>query len=64
MKKKQFAELKKKPIAECQKMVLDLREKLWHYKVDLAAGKVKNIKEIRATKKDIARILTWIRQNT
>lgn len=64
MKKKQLAELKKKPVAELTKMALDLREKLWHYKVDLAAGKVKNIKEIRAVKKDIARLLTWIRQNT
>lgn len=64
MKKKQREELKKKSVAEFQKMALDLREKLWQYKIDLAAGKVKNIKEIRAVKKDIARIFTWIRQST
>jgi large subunit ribosomal protein L29 len=58
MKKKQLQELKSKPKEELQKMLLDLRAKVWQYKQDLASGKVKNIKEIRATKKDIARILT------
>jgi ribosomal protein L29 len=38
--------------------VVDLREKLWHYKADLAAGKVKNVREIRRIKKEIARALT------
>lgn len=64
MHKKYLQELKKKPAAELAKTVLDLREKLWQYKIDLAEGKVKNIKEIRVMKKDIARILTWIRHNT
>ena len=61
MEKKQLAEMKQKPKGELEKSLLELQGKLWHYKVDLAAGKVKNIKEIRTVKKDIARILTWIR---
>ncbi len=61
MDKKQLVEMRNKPAVELHKLLLELRGKLWQYKVDLAAGKVKNIKEIRAVKKDIARILTWIR---
>lgn len=61
MDKKQLLEMRNKPVAELDKLLLELRGKLWQYKIDLAAGKVKNIKEIRAAKKDIARILTWIR---
>lgn len=61
MDKKQRMEMKNKPQGELHKFILELRAKLWQYKVDLAAGKVKNIKEIRAAKKDIARILTWIK---
>jgi len=34
------------------------REKLRQLKFDLSAGKVKNVREIRKIKKDIARILT------
>ena len=58
MDKKQFQELKTKPAPELQKTLQELRDKLWQLKVDLASGKVKNIKEIKEIKKDIARILT------
>ncbi len=60
MEKKQFQDIKNKPVQELHKLLLELRGKLWQYKIDLAAGKVKNIKEIQTVKKDIARILTWI----
>ena len=49
---------KGKTAAALAKLALDFREKLWQSKIDLMSGKVKNIKEIRAMKKDIARILT------
>lgn len=39
-------------------MLQDNREKLRQLKFDLASGKVKNVREIRQIKKDIARILT------
>lgn len=47
-----------KPASELQKTLIELREKLWHYKADIAAGKTKVQKEMRAAKKDIARIMT------
>ena len=40
-------------------MLPELKNKLWALKTDLAAGKVKNVKEIKKIKKNIARILTW-----
>lgn len=60
MKKKEIQQLKTKPFPELQKELADYREKLRKLKFDLAQGKVKNIKEIKETKKMIARILTII----
>ena len=53
-------ELRQKSKSELQKLLQDNREKLRQLRFDLAAGKVKNVREIRKTKKDIARILTII----
>ncbi len=63
MKKKEIQELKMKPVAELMKMVKDGRESLRAMKFDLAAGKVKNVDNLRSLKKDIARALTFIRQS-
>jgi len=54
------AELNDKTKEELEKMVKEEKEKLRQLKFDLAAGKVKNIKEIRQIRKDVARILTRI----
>lgn len=62
MDKKSFQELKQKPVNELQTKLKELRDQLWQLKVDLASGKVKNIKEIKEVKRDIARILTTINQ--
>lgn len=51
-------ELRNKSEKDLQKLLLTEREKLRNLKFDLAAGKVKNVKESRAIKKEIARILT------
>jgi len=51
-------ELQQKPKDELQKLLRDNREKLRQLSFDLASGKVKNVREIRELKKDIARILT------
>lgn len=40
--------------------IKEMRDKLWQLRVDLAAGKVKNVREIRKIRKDIARTLTAI----
>ncbi len=63
MDKKEIQQLKTKPIAELQKLVVEGREKLWTLKDGLLNGKVKNVKEMRDVKKGIARLLTFIRQN-
>jgi ribosomal protein L29 len=54
-------ELRQKPKAELEKMLIDYRERLRVLKFDLAAGKVKNVRVIRQLKKDIARILTLLK---
>ena len=59
-KEKQSAELKGKSRVELEKLVVELRAKVWQYRIDLASGKTKNIKEIQAAKKAIARALTAI----
>jgi len=63
MKKKEIQQLKTKSLTELQKDLADYREKLRSLQFDLAQGKVKNIKEIKETKKIIARILTIINQS-
>ncbi|MCG2690364.1 50S ribosomal protein L29 [Candidatus Parcubacteria bacterium] len=42
-------------------LLLEKRDKLRQFGFDLVSGKVKNISEIRETKKDIARILTLLK---
>jgi ribosomal protein L29 len=58
MKKKELALHKPKPPIEIEKELRTNREKLEGLKFDLAAGKVKNIREIRHIKKNIAQMLT------
>lgn len=60
MKTKQLEELKNKPLVELEKDLAVYRERLNKLKFDLAAGKVKNIREIKNIKKMIARVLTLI----
>lgn len=52
------SELQQKSESELRQLLQDRRERLRQLKFDLASGKVKNIREIRQIKKDIARILT------
>jgi ribosomal protein L29 len=57
---KQLTEYKGKSRAELEKLIVELRAKVWHYRIDLASGKTKNIKEIQVAKKAIARALTVV----
>ena len=52
------SELRQKPKEELQKLLSEKGERLRNLMFDLASGKVKNVREIREIKKDIARILT------
>jgi large subunit ribosomal protein L29 len=54
-------ELRQKSKPQLQKALSDNQEKLRQLRFDLAAGKVKNVKEVRKVKKDIARILTLLK---
>ncbi len=53
-------ELRSKTKGELERLLMDNREKLRQLRFDLAAGKVKNVKEVHQLKKDIARILTLL----
>lgn len=56
-------ELRNKSEEELHSLLQQKREALKQLRFDLVAGKVKNLREIRAIKKDIARILTIINEN-
>lgn len=60
MKKQDFQQLKSKSHAEMQKELRESKEKLRDLKFDLAAGKVKNVSEIKKLKKVVARLSTLI----
>jgi len=62
MKKKEWQQLKNKPLAELQKKLEGEQDRLWQLRTDLASGKVKNVREIRLAKKTIAQLLTVINQ--
>lgn len=57
------SELKKKDKKELEKDMENLKENLSNLRFKLAANKLKNVREIRNIKKDIARIMTILREN-
>lgn len=64
MKKKELQSKKEKPVVELEKEIREFRARLESLRFDLAAGKVKNIKEIKAVRKNIAQLLTLRRNRT
>ncbi len=61
MKKKEIQDLKLKSEAELLRLIRESREKLNALRFDLAAGKVKNVKALHETKKEIARAKTFLK---
>jgi len=55
-----IAELRRKSKLELKKLLNDNGEKLRQLRFDLSAGKVKNVREIRRIKREIAQILTLL----
>ncbi len=55
-------ELRKKDIKELKKSVLDNTKKLSDLRFKFSANQLKNVKEIHNTKKEIARMLTIIKE--
>ena len=56
-------ELRQKTNKELNETLIHMRDNLRELRFNLIGGKVKNINEIHRTKRDIARILTLIKQN-
>lgn len=56
------SELRKKGIDELEKLLQEKRKKLFELKLNLTSRKLKNFNEIKETKRDIARILTILRE--
>jgi len=54
----EFKELNKKTESELNRILKEEKGKLRDLIFDLSSGKVKNVREIRVIKKDIAQILT------
>jgi ribosomal protein L29 len=62
MASKEIKQLRKKTEIELKGSLGNLRGKLKQLRFDLAAGKVKNVREIRKIKKEIARILMLLKE--
>jgi large subunit ribosomal protein L29 len=62
MKKKDIQEMKNKSSMELDRVVVDGTERLRVLRFDLAAGKVKNVAELREVRKRIARAKTFIQE--
>jgi ribosomal protein L29 len=56
--KEKIREFSRLPKQELQRNLSEKRERLRQLRFDLASGKVKNVREIREIKRDIASIMT------
>ena len=58
-----YKELQNRTEADLRKELTTLREKALQLRVKVKMGQTKNPHELSATRKDIARILTYLRAN-
>ena len=56
-------ELKQKSRNELERILTENREKLRQLRFDLVVKKIKNVREVRKIKKDIARMLTFLKSS-
>lgn len=61
-KKQHIIEMMSQDAPQLRELLSMKREKLQQLYFELQSGKVKNLKELREVRKDIARVLTFIRQ--
>jgi len=59
-----ISELRQKTAKDLLNNLTANREKLQSLRFDMVAGKVKNVREIRSTRKQIAQILTILKEGT
>jgi len=57
-----YKEFKKKPVKDLQKLLAENREKLRDLRFRVSQKQVKNIREIRVVKKNIAQILMLLKR--
>lgn len=62
MKKKDFTGLKAKTIKDLASLVQNKRTEAKKLKMEIAAGKSKNLKGYKSARRDIAQVLTVIRE--
>jgi ribosomal protein L29 len=58
MKNNEMEQLKSRNDSELLSDIIKSKDKLWGLQVDLRAGKLKNVNEVKKIKKNIARINT------
>lgn len=56
-------ELRQKSKEELLKLLQDKKSKAVQFKINIDSGNVKNVRELRETKRDIARINTLLSEN-
>lgn len=61
-KKEKLVEFQRLKKGDLEKMILEKKGELVGLGFDLSAGKVKNIRQIKETKRDIARLNTILKQ--
>lgn len=61
-RKAKLKEFNRLPKQELLRILLEKKEQLRQLRFDLIGGKVKNVREIRVIKRDIARLLTLLKQ--
>ena len=59
-----ISELKNKSKDELDQLLVDLKAKILKLNFDLADNKVKDVSQIKKTKKDIARVLTLLKSQS
>ena len=62
MKKKELTDIKNKTVKDLNKLVFTKKLEAKKSKMNTAAGKVKNLREFRNLRRDIAQILTVIKE--
>jgi len=57
-------EFKRLPKKELKRLLTEKKNALRQMRFDLTGGKVKNVREIRETRRDVARLMTMLKQKT
>lgn len=62
MKKQDLEKIRSKTVAELIKELQKEKDKLTDFRMQIALGKLKNVREVKLKRKDLAQILTIIRE--